>query len=216
MPHTDQPSDGEIIAAVLCGETERFAILVQRYRRALVRFAHSRLVQRDWAEDAVQETLMCAFKSLHSYDSRYSFRTWLWTILLNQCRRQAQKHQRRANRHRQFAEEQFTEEQFAREQQTTNRAMESREVEPDEQLILKERSRLLIEMLDQIPANEADALRLRFFGELKFQEIADTMECSLSGAKKRVRTGLKRISDKLAPQITAGENELVPFSIREQ
>ena len=190
MPHDDRPNDGEVIAAVLHGETERFAILVERYRRALMRFAYSRLGQRDWAEDAVQETLMCAFKSLHSYDSRFSFRTWLWTILLNQCRRHARKH--RFNRG------------GDNEQRTSRRlahlVLESRETEPSEQLMLKERTKLLEKLLDQIPANEADALRLRFFGGLKFQEIADTMQCSLSGAKKRVRTGLKRISNKIGEQ----------------
>ena len=48
----------------------------------------------DWAEDVVQETFLCVFKSLHTYDSRYSFRTWLWTILLNQCRRQLKRFSR--------------------------------------------------------------------------------------------------------------------------
>ena len=46
-------------------------------------------------------------------------------------------------------------------------------------------------------ARQADAIRLRFFGGLKFQEIADAMDCSLSTAKNRVRWGLTTISEKL-------------------
>ena len=42
-----------------------------------------------------------------------------------------------------------------------------------------------------LPDVQADALRLRFFAGLKFHEIADTMSCSLSAAKNRVRTGLQ-------------------------
>jgi RNA polymerase sigma-70 factor (ECF subfamily) len=42
---------------------------------------------------------------------------------------------------------------------------------------------------------QADALRLRFFGGLKFQEIADAMQCSLNTAKNRVRWGLMRMAE---------------------
>ena len=94
MP-TEKPSDGTLVAAVLAGARERFGEIVARYRGALTRVAISRIGRRDWAEEVVQETFLCAFKSLHTYDSKYSFRTWLWTILLNQCRRHGQKQRRR-------------------------------------------------------------------------------------------------------------------------
>ena len=73
----EQPSDGTLIAAVLAGDKDQFATLVGRYEAALTRVAYSRMSRRDWADDVVQETLLCTFKSLHSYDSRFSFRTWL-------------------------------------------------------------------------------------------------------------------------------------------
>src|SRR5687768_12655499 len=81
MSEIDTPTDGMLISAVLAGEREQFAVLVRRYQRALVRAANSRLGRDDWADDVVQETFLCALKWLHTYDSQYSFRTWLWTIL---------------------------------------------------------------------------------------------------------------------------------------
>ena len=84
-----------MVAAVLAGRREQFAILVSRYQqRPLLRVAVSRLGRLDWAEESVQETFLAALKSIATYDSRYSFRTWLWTILLNQCRRHYQRRQR--------------------------------------------------------------------------------------------------------------------------
>jgi DNA-directed RNA polymerase specialized sigma24 family protein len=38
-------------------------------------------------------------------------------------------------------------------------------------------------------------LRLRFFGGLKFQEIAAAMDCSLTTAKTRVKQGLLQLSE---------------------
>jgi len=51
---------------------------------------------REVVEEAVQETFLCAHRWLATYDSRYSFRTWLWTILLNQCSRQAKREARQS------------------------------------------------------------------------------------------------------------------------
>ena len=45
------------------------------------------------------------------------------------------------------------------------------------------------------PQVQADALRLRFFGGLKFQEIAAAMDCSLTTAKTRVKQGLLQMSE---------------------
>ena len=170
-------ADGLLIAAALAGESEAFAPLVRRYQAALLRAAISRLGRRQWAEEAVQETFLCAHKWLPSYDSRYSFRTWLWTILLNQCSRLAKREQRQP-------------------------AATPAEFEPPcpaasplAQLLARESSERLHGLLSQLPQVQADALRLRFFGELTFPEIAAAMEISEPGAKHRVKTGLLKLSE---------------------
>src|SRR5262245_28549231 len=91
MAEPIHPSDGPLIAAALAGEEGAFAQLARRYQLPLFHAARSRLGDVQLAEDAVQEALLCAFRWLHTYDSRYSFRTWLWTILLNQCTRIGQR-----------------------------------------------------------------------------------------------------------------------------
>lgn len=77
----------------------------------------------------------------------------------------------------------------------------------------KERGELLEQLLTELSEPQADALRLRFYGGLKFQEIADAMGCSLSSVKNRVRWGLEKMSlritsDELAPVFEpAGQRE---------
>jgi RNA polymerase sigma-70 factor (ECF subfamily) len=186
--------DGSIVAAVLGGDERAFSVFVDRYTGPLLRLAESRLGRRAWAEEAVQETFLCAFKSLHRYDSRYSFRTWLWTILLNQCRRHYQRHMRRP-RVRNWSDRADTVDA-----EGPPSGLASNDATPDARLLAEGRARQLEELLRQLPATQADALRLRFFGDLKFQEIADTMQCSLSAAKQRVRLGLQRMSTLLRPR----------------
>lgn len=175
-----QSPDGLLIAAVLAGEGEVFAHLVRRYQGALVRAAISRLGNQQWAEEAVQETFLCALRWLHTYDSRYSFRTWLWTILLNQCSRQAKRE--------------------AKQPAPADTPIERicPQPTPLETLLAREDGRQLHALLALLPEAQADALRLRFFGGLTFPEIAVTMKCSEPGAKHRVKVGLTTLSRWLA------------------
>jgi RNA polymerase sigma-70 factor (ECF subfamily) len=170
--------DGMLVAAANGGDREAFAQVVARYQPALLRAAVSRLGQRHLAEEAVQEALLCAHRWLASYDSRHSFRTWLWTILLNQCSRQGKREARQAPVPGKppggFA---------AIEPVCPGRG-------PLEQLLAREDAERLNQLLARLPEVQADALRLRFFGSLTFPEIAAAMRSSEPGAKLRVKNGL--------------------------
>ena len=180
MPAFDaQSPDGLLIAAALADEREAFAHLVRRYQGPLFKAAISRLGRRQWAEEAVQETFLCAHRWLATYDSRYSFRTWLWTILLNQCSRLAKRESKHIV-------------------QTAAEALPRERLDPRpsplELLLAREASEQLNELLARLPEVQADALRLRFFGGLTFPEIAAAMQCSEPGAKNRVKSGLVTLS----------------------
>jgi len=175
-------SDKEIVRQVLHGNTERFNELVLRYQNPLLRLAYTKLNDSVLAEDAVQETFLAAFKSLDTYKAEFGFRTWLWTILLNQCRRHGQRNQKKAER------------EISRDSDLLAEEFPSGELSPSGQAMQREQARALGMLLYRLPDVQADALRLRFFGGLKFGEIAEVMECSLSSAKGRVRTGLEKIS----------------------
>ena len=185
MDGLSRESDAILLQRVQAGQSECFAELVRRYQPALSRVARSRLGRSDWAEDVVQETYLAVFKSCDSYKPRYSFRTWLWTILLNQCRAHYQKRMRALP--------------FEPLDETRNEALapqteEQRAASPLAALLAKERAAALEALLAQLSTVQADALRLRFFAGLKFHEIAEAMPCSLNTAKARVRVGLERMA----------------------
>ena len=152
---TAQQSDATLMARVVRGETDCFAELVRRYQPALARVAASRLGRTDWAEDVVQETFLAAFRSCASYDPRFSFRTWLWMILLNQCHGH---YQRRA---RGLPTEPLTEELA---QAAGHGSRETGGDSPLAELLVKERKAQLEALFAQLTLAQADALRLRFFG----------------------------------------------------
>ena len=195
MDECSTDSDAVLIERVRAGQTDCFAELVRRYQPALARVARSRLGRADWAEDVVQETFLSAFKSCGSYDPRYGFRTWLWTILLNQCRA----HYQRRMRSVPLAP-------WSNDCEPADVDAECQQLggAPLVALLAKERAARLESLLNQLSTAQADALRLRFFGGLKFHEIAAAMRCSLNTAKNRVRCGLVRMAELLAAAAVPG------------
>ncbi|HVX62481.1 MAG TPA: RNA polymerase sigma factor [Pirellulales bacterium] len=191
MPESDSTlPDQALMRRVQAGQTAMFAELVRRYQPALLRVARSRLGRDDWAEDVVQETFLAAFKGRDTYREPYSFRTWLWTILLNKCRRSW------SGQSRQPHVICWTDEAAGGDRPPLDEARPANQAEqPLERVLARERVDLLEASLASLPTAQADALRLRFFGGLKFEEIAETMQCSLGTAKNRVRWGLLRLAD---------------------
>ncbi|QGJ69723.1 RNA polymerase ECF-type sigma factor [Planctomycetales bacterium 10988] len=200
-PISDSPLDDRaIMREVQAGNFGRFGILIHRYRTALLRLAEQRLGEASWAEDVVQESFLAAFRFRDTYKQEKPFRTWLWTICINQCRKAWAKRQRQGqmNGLQEPTSEHLCEEQFTQWEP------------PDARLLEEERLRTLEASLERLPPDWAEALRLRFFQGLKFQEIADRMQCSLSTAKNRVKWGLQRLSTVLEESQAAEETLSIP------
>lgn len=56
---------------------------LQQVRQETLRFATLQLGDRIFAEDAVQEALIDAFKNVRSFAGRAAFKTWIFAILKN-------------------------------------------------------------------------------------------------------------------------------------
>jgi RNA polymerase sigma-70 factor (TIGR02960 family) len=72
-----------------------FTELAGRHRRELHVHCYRMLASFDDAEDAVQETLLRAWRSRESYDERTLFRAWLYRIATNVCLDAARRRARR-------------------------------------------------------------------------------------------------------------------------
>tara|TARA_R110002049_G_scaffold196523_17_gene365709 strand:- start:12389 stop:12931 length:543 start_codon:yes stop_codon:yes gene_type:complete len=72
----------DLIDAAKAGSVVAFTELVHDYRERLLRFLLTRCASFADAEDALQDTLINAYRYLHSYDSRWRFSTWLYRIAI--------------------------------------------------------------------------------------------------------------------------------------
>ena len=80
-------SDLELIEAAKRGSVDAFTELVHAYRERLLRFLVTRCASFADAEDALQDTLINAYRYLHSYDPQWRFSTWLYRIAIRNAAR---------------------------------------------------------------------------------------------------------------------------------
>jgi RNA polymerase sigma-70 factor, ECF subfamily len=92
---TIQTEQDAVLAAVRGGDASGFAALAERYRRQLLVHCYRMLGSLEEAEDAVQETLLRAWRARAGFEGRSLFRTWLYRIATNICLNALQRSPRR-------------------------------------------------------------------------------------------------------------------------
>lgn len=75
----------ELVSKAKNGDSKAFTELIYMIRLDLYKIARTRLACQDDIDDAVQETLIEAFYSIHKLKEIKYFKTWIIRILINKC-----------------------------------------------------------------------------------------------------------------------------------
>lgn len=75
----------KLVAKARKGDKSAFNELILYYQNDMYRIARSRLNCEDDICDAIQETILSAYQSIHKLIKIKSFKSWLIKILINNC-----------------------------------------------------------------------------------------------------------------------------------
>jgi RNA polymerase sigma-70 factor (ECF subfamily) len=161
-------TDEELMALYQAGEEAAFNVIYERYSGRVYGFLKMKL--RD--SEGVNEVFQAAFLKLHHARMQYSphlpFTPWLFTIarnaLIDWCRQKARQ------------------DLLAESVRVEPPAPENEPAAPDS-----------LPDLTLLPQPQRDALRLRYYEEMSFEEISRRLNTSPANVRQMISRGIKRL-----------------------
>ncbi|PYP11273.1 MAG: RNA polymerase subunit sigma-70 [Gemmatimonadetes bacterium] len=172
-----QVTDGDIVRAVLAGDRERYAQLVERYRDRYARYAARMLGSVDAAEDAVQDAFVRAFDQLAQCKDPNKFVGWFFLILRNRCF---------AERRRSRAEASLEAADSVAAADRTDGGAET-----------AERRRALQLALLALTPDQREVFVLKHVEGLSYGEIAERLSTSIPSLKMRMHRAYDKLREEL-------------------
>ncbi len=164
------------------GSKEAFGKLITAYQSPVFNLAYRMLGNADEAEQASQEAFIRAWTRLESYDSAHKFSTWLLSITSNYCIDQLRK--RRAQL------------LSIEGPLPAHPALMSENSDgPEVQATNSERQESVQQLLETLPDDYKQAVVLRYWYDMSYEEIADVMETSVSAIKSRLFRARRQMAE---------------------
>ncbi len=184
----EEQTDEELVRLVLGGERECFAVLVDRYKRGITNFIGASVRGQSDVADLAQETFMRAYGHLGTFNPALGkFSTWVYHIARNVVRTYLGKSLRRPQT------------QDLGEDRTLENALPdpSPAADPTSGLLRTEAERDVRAALAELPERTRTVLSLRYYDNMEYQTIAQTLGLSLGNVKTLIHRGKIALAQRL-------------------
>ena len=176
-------TDSWLITSFKNGNEKALAVLVERHQKEIFTFIFYKLMDETLANDIFQDTFMKIIVTLKEgrYKEEGKFVLWAKRIAHNLVI----DHFRLKAKHNKVSETSYDNEDFS-----IFDLISGQEENIEEQLVSRQIQEDLMRMLDYLPENQQEVIKLRFFDNLSFKEIADQTDSSINTTLGRVRYAL--------------------------
>lgn len=169
--------DDEIICEFIKGSKNAFNILVRKYQERIYWVIRKMVLDHDDADDITQEVFLRVHKALKDFRGDSKFFTYLYRIAINL----SLNHLNRTNKI------------VARSVKIENTYISTNDISADENMDALEKTKLLEEAIDSLPAQQRAVFNMRYYDNLSYEEISEIMKKSIGGMKANYFHALKNI-----------------------
>ena len=175
-------SDQELVKQYINGDNKSFEILLNRHKNRVFAFIMSKIKNKDLSEDVFQDTYVKVVNSLQKgkYNEEGKFLPWVMRIahnlVIDHFRRQKKMQMVRSNNDFDIFD-----------------VIKDNKINADEKLIKDQIFNDLNSLIDRLPKDQKEVLKMRYFEELSFKKIAEHFDISINTALGRMRYALINI-----------------------
>lgn len=164
------------------GDKESFGKLIDAYQGPVFNLAYRMLSNADEAEQAAQEAFIRAWTRLDSYNPQHKFSTWLLSITSNYCIDLIRKRRKQLLSidgplppHPALTSEQAS--------------------GPEAQAVQGEQQQVVQALLESLPEEYREAVVLRYWYDMSYDEIAEVMKTTVSAIKSRLFRARRQLAE---------------------
>ena len=176
-----------LIEDIKKGDDKAFDELVLMYMKKAYSVAFRFMRNDGDSQDMVQEAFLKVYINIDSYNKKYNFSSWFYRILINCCINALKKRNRR---------------RFLLDSWEKDKTLDIEKLEigkdnsirnPEEDLIKKERNKIIMEGVYALPEKQRDILMLYDIEGFSQHEISDILNIPLGSVMSRLFYGRKRL-----------------------
>lgn len=184
-------TDSKLVNLYQNGDENALEILINRHQKEIFTYIFYKILNRDLANDIFQDAFMKIILTLKKgrYNEEGKFILWAKRIAHNLVI----DHYRLKAKNRIISETTYSNEEFS----ILDMIQETSE-NIEESLITHQINSDVIKLLGQLSEKQQEVIRLRFFDNMSFKEIAEHTNCSINTTLGRVRyalINLRKIKD---------------------
>ena len=176
----DEIADQELLSRIKEPESRNFGynLLIKKYQQRIYWHIRKMVIDHDDADDLVQETFIKVYRNLDSFRADSQLYTWIYRIATNECLNFLKKKKRR-----------FFLPIGDVENELMQKIDESPYVEGDE--IQKKLQKALL----KLPEKQRLVFNMKYFDEMKYEEIADITGTTVGSLKASYHHAVKKIEE---------------------
>ena len=171
--------------ALETGNPTAYNELMKLYRDPLYFMLYEKVGDQELAKDLTIESLGKAFKKLHLYVPNYVFSTWLFTVARNHCIDYLRKNK--------LPTVSIDKMMLDEDGKRTNFDLISDMLNPEQEMEKKQRVAILRQIVDQLKPKYRALVKLRYFKEMTYDEIATTLDIPIGTVKAQLHRSREQL-----------------------
>ncbi len=171
--------------ALKTGDPDAYNQLMKLYRDPIYFMLYEKVGDQEIAKDLTIEALGKAFKKLHMYTPNFTFSTWLYTVAKNNCIDYLRK-----NKLTTVSIDKIIEDSKERKNDFN---IASSDPDPEKIMIKKQRVAILRQIVNQLKEKQRELVKLRYFKEMSYEEIAETLDIPLGTVKAQLHRSREKL-----------------------